>query len=205
MWCTCECVCILTGRPGGGAVILFRSRDVASQRFSRPREGRPLLRAAVCSLLRESRHWRVTRAPFLCMDSGYLSINPSFTFSTRLSIIGEHAEEGRGSLSPSRTRGLRLRLQAEPARGGMLLDAPRWNAIFNRTALVGLWTPKPRQEAGSMHVRKRGHTDGEMKGDTLEETGMFLQKTWNTMRFSDRGRKRWNREHQIVKPAPLQS
>ena len=40
-------LCVLTGRPGGGAVVLFSSRDVACQRLGRPRQGRPLLWAAV--------------------------------------------------------------------------------------------------------------------------------------------------------------
>lgn len=50
-------VCVLTGWPGGGAVVfLLSSRDVACQRFGRPGQGRPLLRAAVCSLLNEQTH-----------------------------------------------------------------------------------------------------------------------------------------------------
>ncbi len=48
----CECVGILTGWPRGGAVVLlFSSRDVACQRFGRPRQGGSLLWASVCSLL----------------------------------------------------------------------------------------------------------------------------------------------------------
>lgn len=50
-------VCTLTGWPGGGAVVfLFSSRDMACQRFGRPGQGRPLLWAAVCSLLIEHTH-----------------------------------------------------------------------------------------------------------------------------------------------------
>jgi len=45
------------------------------------------------------------------------------------------------SQSSASTRGLLLRLQAEPGRGEGRLDPPlRCTAIFNRTALVGLWT-----------------------------------------------------------------
>lgn len=74
----------------------------------------------------------------------YLSIPtaPHFTFSAHLFCRGsgrEHAEEGRTSLSSASDRGIRLRLQAEPGRGGWLSEARRCTAIFNRTALVGLW------------------------------------------------------------------
>lgn len=66
-----------------------------------------------------------------------------FTFSAHFFGRGDgraHAEEGRASLSSAPTRGLRLRLQAEPGRGGWWSDPRRCTAIFNRTALVGLWT-----------------------------------------------------------------
>lgn len=69
-----------------------------------------------------------------------------FTFSAHLFGRADgwaHAEEGRTSVSSASVKGLRLRLQAEPGRGGWWWsDARRWTAIFNRTALVGLWTPK---------------------------------------------------------------
>lgn len=78
-------VCILTGWPGGGAIVLlFSSRDVACQRFGRPGQGRPLLWAAVCSLLNEHTHteesiqearciraWTLVPAP--CRPSVFLS------------------------------------------------------------------------------------------------------------------------------------
>lgn len=53
-------MCVLTGRSAGGVVIfLLGSRDVACQRFGRPGEGRPLLRAAVCSLLKSHTHTHI--------------------------------------------------------------------------------------------------------------------------------------------------
>lgn len=69
----------------------------------------------------------------------------SFTFPAHLLGGREHAEEGRTSLSAAAAAtaagGIPLRLQAEPGRGGWLCsDARRWTAIFNRTALVGLWS-----------------------------------------------------------------
>ena len=66
-----------------------------------------------------------------------------FTFPSHLWGRGEgreHAEEGRNSLSSASTRGLRLRLQAEPGRGGWLSNPRRCAAIFKSTARVGLWT-----------------------------------------------------------------
>ncbi len=51
------CGCSLTGWPRGGAVVLLlSSRDVARQRFGRPGQRRPLLWAAVSSLLSEHTH-----------------------------------------------------------------------------------------------------------------------------------------------------
>ncbi|TNN46274.1 hypothetical protein EYF80_043512 [Liparis tanakae] len=77
---------------------------------------------------------------------------------------GEHAEEGRASLSSACTRGLRLRLQAELGRGGGESVPRRRAAIFNRTALVGLWTPNAatREHAseGTGRWRRRRETDG---------------------------------------------
>lgn len=69
--------------------------------------------------------------------------HPHFTFSTHFLDRGdgrEHAEEGRASQSSACTRGLRLRLQAEPGRGGSRSNPRRCIAIFNTTALVGLLT-----------------------------------------------------------------
>lgn len=76
-----------------------------------------------------------------------------FTFSANLFGRGglrKHAEEGRTSLSSASKRGLPLRLQAEPGRRGWVLAVRRWTAIFNRTALVGLWTEAANKRWGSM-------------------------------------------------------
>lgn len=99
-------------------------------------------------------HWRVnTRSTLACSVHGHwfqLPVDPLFSFHFTFSahLFGRadgwaHAEEGRTSVSSASVKGLRLRLQAEPGRGGWWWsDARRWTAIFNRTALVGLWTPK---------------------------------------------------------------
>lgn len=101
-----------------------------------------------------------------------------FTFSAHFFGRGDgraHAEEGRASLSSAPTRGLRLRLQAEPGRGGWWSDPRRCTAIFNRTALVGLWTEATTRGRKAWRKWRRWQaevtTDGERKkwdGDGVE-------------------------------------
>lgn len=175
--------CILTCWPGGGAVVLLlSSRYVACQRLGRPGQGRPLLWAAVCPLLNENTQESIKKAQShaACTDCFQLPIDPlfscHFTFSAHLFGRGggrEHAEEGRTSLSPASTRGLRLRLQAEPGRGGWLLEARRWTAIFKRTALVGLWGEVATRRGKACRTwgwwGQRWQTDGErQKWDGME-------------------------------------
>lgn len=97
---------------------------------------------------------------------------PCFHFTCSAHLFGTedgwaHAEEGRASRSSASTRGLRLMLQAEPGRGGWWLDPRRWTAIFNRTALVGLWTN------AATRVRKACRMWGWCEGRYAEGT-----KTW---------------------------
>lgn len=147
----CLCGCILTGWPGGGAaVLLFGSRYVAGQRLGGPGQRRPLLRAAVRPLLNLKKKAKRSGALQALADAVPTEtlrhpLLSSFTFPAHLLGGGggrEHAEEGRTSQSAAATAGgIPLRLQAEPGRGGWLRsDARRWTAIFNRTALVGLWS-----------------------------------------------------------------
>lgn len=85
--------------------------------------------------------WRVRDLAGLGRDDFFSGLRYALSFSTHFLDRGdgrEHAEEGRASQSSACTRGLRLRLQAEPGRGGSRSNPRRCTAIFNTTALVGL-------------------------------------------------------------------
>ena len=73
---------MLTGWPGGGAVVLlFGSWYVASQRFGGPGKGRPLLWAAVRSLLNENTQggsMRRDRSAAACLDCFQLPVHPFY-------------------------------------------------------------------------------------------------------------------------------